>query len=285
VAIQPGPSGQQRVSGGGDTAELRLRPARRRVRSLLAALLAVVGICGLLVAGAGIRGQLKPRTFTPAQQKRIETWEVARRWRITSKGQLFPATVGYKLTSSSSTSGGSKGGIRLTARRLEIAPQATCVKAAGGSRSLMAMLNTDGCLALLRSTYADASSSLVLTAGIAVLKNRAGAAAAARYLTGRPASGQGGPARQLVLSPFRVSGTPAALFGYPQRQLSWVVAAGPYLVMATVGYADGRPRVAVHTDSYLLQEMNSLARGVAVTVAAPLGAPPPVPRCPGAPSC
>ncbi|HUZ51810.1 MAG TPA: hypothetical protein VMU94_04705 [Streptosporangiaceae bacterium] len=282
MAIQPGPSEQQRASGGGDTAQLSLRPARRRGRSLLAALLAVVGLCGFLLAGAGIRGQLKPRTFTPAQQKRIEAWEVAKRWRTTSKAQLFPSVIGYELTSSSS---GSKAGLKLKARRLEIAPQASCVKAAGGSRSLMAMLNGDGCLALLRSTYADASSSLVLTAGIAVLKNQASAAAAARYLTGGPAFGQGGPARQLVLSPFRVSGTPAALFGYPQRQLSWIVAAGPYLVMATVGYADGRPRVPVRTDSYVLQEMNSLARGVAIAVAAPLGAPPPVPRCPGAPSC
>ena len=234
-----------------------------------------------MVAVAGIRGQLKPRTFTPAQQKRIETWEVAKRWRTTSKAQLFPAVIGYELTSSPS---GSKGGLKLKARRLAIAPQASCVKAAGGSRALMAMLNGDGCQALLRSTYTDASSSMVLTAGIAVLENQASAVAAARYLTGGPALGQGGPAR-LVLSPYRVSGTPAALFGFKQRQLSWVVAAGPYLVISTVGYADGRPRVPVRTDSYVLQEMNSLARGVAIAVAAPLGAPPPVPRCPGAPSC
>ena len=242
----------------------------------------MVGLCGLLVAGAGIRGQLKPRTFTLSQQKRIEAWEVAKRWRATSKAQLFPAMIGYKLTSSP---GGSKGSLKLKARRLAIAPQASCVKAAGGSRSLMAMLTSDGCQALLRSTYADASSSLVLTVGIAVLKNQASAVAAARYVTGGPALGQGGQARELVLSPFRVSGTPAALFGYPQRQLSWVVAAGPYLVMATVGYADGRPRVLVRTDSYLLQEMNTLARAVTVAVAVPLGALPPVPRCPGVPSC
>ena len=235
-----------------------------------------------MIAGAGIRGQLKPRTFTPAQQKRIEAWEVAKRWRTTPKAQMFPAEIGYELTTSPS---GSKGGLKLKAQRLEIAPQASCVKAAGGSRSLMAMLNGDGCEALLRSTYADASSSLVLTAGIAVLKSDTSAVAAARYLTGGPAVGQGGPARQLVLGPFRVGGTPAALFGYPQRQLSWVVAAGPYLIMATVGYADGRPHVPVRSDSYVLQEMNSLARGVAVPLAAPLGAQPPVPRCPGAPSC
>ena len=239
-------------------------------------------MCGLIGAGAEIRGQLKPRTFTPAQQKRIEAWDVAKRWRTMSKEQLFPAVIGYRLSSSA---GGSKGSLKLKAQRLAIAPQASCATAAGGSRSLMAMLTADGCQALLRSTYTDASSSFVLTAGIAVLKNPASAMAEARYLTGGPAIGPGGLSRQLVLSPYRVSGTPAALFDYPQRQLSWVVAAGPYLVMATVGYADGRPHVPVRGDSYVLQEMNSLARGVAVTVAAPLGAQPPVPRCPGAPSC
>ncbi len=235
-----------------------------------------------MLAVAGVRGQLKPRTFTPAQQKRIEAWEVAKRWRTTAKDQLFPAVIRYQLTSSPS---GSTGGLKLKARRLEVAPQASCAKAAGGSVSLMTMLGGDGCQALLRSTYTDASSSLVLTAGIAVLKDQASAKAAARYLTGGPALGQGGPSRQPVLNPFRVRGTPAALFGFPQRQLSWVVAAGPYLVMATVGYADGRPHVSVRTDNYVQQEMNSLARGVAVAVAAPLGAQPPVPRCPGAPSC
>lgn len=244
-------------------------------------MLAVLGLCGLLVAVAGIRGQLKPRTFTVAQQKRIEAWEVAKRWRTMPKTQIFPAVIGYKLTTGQP---GSKGGLKLNARRLAIAGEATCARAAGGSHKLMSRLSRDGCQALLRSTYTDASSSLVLTVGVAVLRNQASATAAARFLAGGAAAGQGGFAR-LVLRPFRVAGTPAAVFGFPQRQLSWVVAAGPYLVMATVGYADGRPRVPVRSDSYAYQEMTSLARGVAVDVAAPLGASPPIPRCPGAPAC
>jgi hypothetical protein len=261
-----------------------LRPARRR-RPLVAILLVLVGLCGLLVAGAGIRGQLKPRTFTAAQQARIRAWEVARRWHTTPKETIFPAVVRYKLTSGQSSQARSKGSLRLRATRLEIGPQSTCAQDAGGSHTLMAMLDNDGCAALLRSTYTDASSSFVLTAGIAVLKNRASALATARYLTGGPAVDQGGLARQLVLRPLRVGGTPAALFEYPKRQLSWVVVAGPYLVMTTVGYADGRPRVTVKSDEYVSQEMMSLARGVAVGIAKPLGATPPVPTCPGAPAC
>jgi hypothetical protein len=282
VAIQPGPPTLQRASGGRDTAELRLRPARRGRRRLVAIVLAVIGLCGLAVAAAGIRGQLRPRTFTPAQQKRIQAWEVAKRWRTTPKSQIFPLVIRYTLPSAAGSKGG---GLKLSARRLEIARQATCVQAAGGSLRFMSVLGGEGCAALLRSTYTDSSSSLVLTTGIAVLKDQASAMAAAVFLTGGAAAGQGGVARQLVLSPLRVSGTPAARYGYKQRQLSLVVAAGPYLVMATVGYADGRPRTSVSGDAYAYQEMTSLARGVAVRIAAPLGATPPVPRCPGAPSC
>ncbi len=288
MANQPGPPYQQRGSGGidvvgrsTDTAELRLRSARRSRRPLLAVLVALLGLCGLAVAGLGIRGQLKPRTFTPAQQKRIEAWEIAKRWRTTPKGELFPAKVAYKLGSRPAT----KGALTLTAERLEIADQSTCQAAAGGSQKFMTLLGGEGCAALLRSTYTDSTSSLVVTAGIAVLKDKAGAVNAAKYLTGGAAAGEGGLARQLVLRPFPVYGTPAASYGYPERQLSWVVAAGPYLVMTTVGYADGRPRVQVSSDSYAFQEMTSLARGVAVRIAAPLAAAPPVPRCPGVPSC
>ena len=285
MAIQPGPPRRRRGQARGGAAELRPRPARGRSRPLLAILLALLGLAGLVVAGAGIRGELKPRTFTPAQQRRIKAWEVARRWRVTPKSELFPAVIRYRLATAEATQTGGAKGLSLHARRLGIARQASCRKAAGGSKKLMARLERDGCQAVLRSTYADATGSLVVTAGIAVLKNESRALAATRYLTGGSAVGRGGPSRQLVLRPFRVGGTPAALFGYPQRQLSWVVAAGPYLVMATVGYADGRPRVTIRHDAYVVQEMMSLARGVAVRVAAPLAVAPPAPVCPGVPAC
>jgi len=285
VAIQPGPPSQWGYQARGDTAELKLRPGGRRRRPLVAILLALLGLGGLVVAGAGIRGQLRPRTFTPPQQRQIKSWEVASRWRITPKAVLFPAVIRYRLTAAQDGQGSSKSGLGLKATRVGIARQASCAKAAGGSKKLRARLAGDGCQAVLRSTYTDASSSLVVTAGIVVLKSESRAVAAARYLTGGPAVGQGGLSRRLVLRPFRVSGTPAVLFGLAQRQLSWVVAAGPYLVMATVGYADGRPRVQIRDDGYVWQEMMNLARRVAVRVAAPLAAVPPEPACPGVPAC
>lgn len=279
VAIQPEPPTQRLT----DTAELRLRPARRG-RTLVAILLALIGLCGLAVAAVMVRGQLKPRTFTAAQQKQIRAWEVARRWRTMPKTEIFPSVVKYTLADPSKPAGATGSTLGLSARRLGIARQATCVRAAGGSRTFMPMLSREGCQALLRSTYADATGSLVVTVGIAVLKDDASAMASAKFLTGGPVGGQGGLA-QLVLRPFRVGGTPAALYSYPQRQLSWVVASGPYLVMATVGYADGRHRVNVSEDSYALEEMTSLARGVTKRIARPLGATPPAARCPGTPSC
>jgi hypothetical protein len=243
---------------------------------------AVLAVCGLAVAVIGIRAQFKPRTFTPAQQRRIEAWEVAKRWRTTAKADLFPPVVSYRLASGA-PSGSSSKRLLLNSSRLAIAPQSTC-SAGAGSKALKTRLDHDGCAALLRSTYVDSTGSLVLTAGIAVLKSDAEATSTARFLTHGVAKDQGGLAR-LVLAPFAVNGSPAARFKYRQRQFSWVVAAGPYLVMTTVAYADGRPRVSVRSDPYLVLEMTSFARAVANRIAAPLGASPPVPRCPGVPSC
>ena len=170
----------------------------------------------------------------------------------------------------------------LTARRLTIAKQATCPGAAG--TGLVDVVDARGCRAILRATYTDTSMSFVLTVGVAVLRNVALARGAAAVLTA--GSGRAGAkATALLLRPVAVPGTPAAAFGSRQRQLSWVDATGPYLIVATVGFADARPRVRVSTDSLADMEMISLADGVDLAVARPLGIPPPVPHCPGGPGC
>jgi len=256
---------------------------RRKRRPALAALFALLGLGGLAFAGIGIVGQLKPRVFTPAQRQRIEAWEIAKRWRTTPKTRMFPMVIRYQLPGQSL---GSTASLDLTARRLAIARQATCASVAG-ARSELPLLSRDGCQALLRATYTDGSGSFVVTVGVAVLRDQSGAIAAARSLTDQPDSGHGAVARLVLVRPLPVAATPAAGFGVRQRQLSWVVSAGSYLVVATIGYADGRPHVQVSTDGYVRLEMTSLAQGIADVVAAPLGAPPPVPRCPeaGVPPC
>jgi hypothetical protein len=259
-----------------------MRGGRKR-RTGLAVLFALLGLAGLAAAGFGAVVQLRPRVFTPEQRAKIEAWEVAKRWRTTKKTQIFPALIRYQLSGESL---GAAGSLSLTARRLAIARQATCASVAG-AKSVLPLFQRVGCKALLRATYTDQTSSFVVTVGVAVLGSEASAIMASRTLTRQPGTGQGAVARMVVLRPLPVPGSPAADFGIRQRQLSWVAGSGSYLVVATVGYADGRPRVQVNTDSYMFLEMTSLARGVADVVAAPLGAPPPVPRCPqaGTPPC
>jgi len=256
----------------------------RKHRPALAAFCALLGLTGLVAAGIGLSGQLMPRTFTAAQRARIGAWEVAERWRMTPKTQMFPMVVYYRLAGEQA---GTPGSLRLSARRLAIARQATCRNASGGAPALAPMLTGAGCQVILRASYTDASNSLVLTVGIAVLRSEASAINLARDLTQGAADGQGGVSDRFLPRPFSVSGTAAARFGLRQRQLSWVVGAGSYLVMATVGFADARPRVPVTTDPYTYLEMTSLARSVADAVAVPLAAPPAIPRCPqiGTPPC
>jgi hypothetical protein len=256
--------------------------ARRRRPPALAVVVALIGLIGLAATGIGISRQVMPRTFTPAQRRQIEAWEIARRWRVLPKTAIFPLRIHYQLPGGQL---GSDGALTLIARRLEIARQTSCARGAGPGRALLLMLDRHGCEALLRATYTDASSSLVLTVGIAVLANDSDATTAATYLTRESAGGQGAVTARPLLSPVSVSGSPAAVFDTGQRQLSWAVSAGPYLVVTTVGYADGRRRVPVRADNYTYLEMTSLAHGVASAVARPLGSPPPIPRCPGGPAC
>jgi hypothetical protein len=83
-----------------------------------------------------------------------------------------------------------------------------------------------------------------------------------------------------------VPGTPAAGFSNSQRQLTSFADAGPYVILSTVGFADGRPHdVRLSEDSYLQEEMLSLTSGLANTAEQVLGKPPPQPVCPGAPGC
>lgn len=245
-------------------------------------MVALLGISGLVLSGIGISNQLMPRGFTAAQRQRIEAWDVAGRWRTTPKTKLFPARVRYEIIGWPI---GATGSLHLLARRLNIARQATCATAAVGGRKIVALLDHDGCQAVLRATYTDATSTMVLTVGVAVLGSENSALSAAHFLTGGVAKGQGDISRHLVLEPVPVPDTPAAAFHTRQRQLSWVVGAGDYLVLATAGFADGRPKVPIASDSYTYQEMTSLARGVAVDIATPLGAQPQVPTCPGGPGC
>jgi hypothetical protein len=235
----------------------------------------ILGLCGLAVSVFGVASQILPRRFSLTQQRQIESWEVAGRWRALPEGQIFPADLRYTLPGAAFSE---SRGLRLTARRLGVARPARCAKGAGPDAGRI--LDRYGCTELLRATYLDSTGSMVVTVGVAVLRNAAAAAAADARLTGDRHDGQPDSVR-----PAPVSGTLAAHFSSSQRQLAWDTHAGPYVILATAGYADGRPRVRVAADSYLRSEMTSLDGGLGGAVQGVLGREPPLPSCPGAPGC
>jgi hypothetical protein len=239
----------------------------------LALTVLLAATAGLAASAAGVSAQLLPRKFTSAQQRQIMSWETARRWRVLPAGKLFPATVSYQLPAAALDAGTQ---LPLTAYRVGISRQTTCAKASDPAAARV--LSAGHCAAMLRATYADGTDSILVTVGVAVMP----AAAAARSAAGKLSAG---PELHPGVRAVAFRGTLAASFDDRQRQLSWATSAGPYVIMATAGYADGMPEVAVASDPYADQEMTSLANGVAGAIGAPLGAQPPPPRCPGAPGC
>jgi hypothetical protein len=238
-----------------------------------AALLAV-SLAGLILSAVGIAHQLLPRQFTAAQQRQISAWETERRWRALAAGSIFPDSVVYELPA---TTVNASTGLVLDARRLGISTQTNC--AIGVSDQAAHILSQHGCSAVLRATYVDSSGSLVATVAVAVLPGSAAARMVVTALTGTSGSSP------MLVRTLRVASTPAARFGDAQRQLSSAVGAGPYVILSTAGFTDGRRRVGISADPYLVAEMTSLEEGLAHSTGAALGSQPPAPTCPGAPGC
>jgi hypothetical protein len=216
--------------------------------------------------------QVLPRSFSSGQQRQISAWEISARWRAWPASRVFPEKVGYVLPASALAG---PLPLELIASRAGIARQARC--RAATDPALAKVLTARHCLTVLRATYEDATQTMAVTIGVAVFPSVAAQQAAGAALP----HGQMPPAVRAVPFPR----TPAARFGNTQRQLAWSAGKGPYLVLAAVGYADGRPRVTEAADAYATSEMLALARGVARSTLTGLGSPPPPPRCPGAPGC
>jgi hypothetical protein len=240
------------------------------------AIVLVLALCGLGIATRGALTQVMPRRFTAAQQRAIQSWETSRRWRTLPETAIFPDSVPYQLPAQALDGDGD--GVALTARRLGIGPPAGCAQ--GTNPAAARILATYGCATVLRATYVDSTGSMLVTVGVAVLPSSAAATAAGdRLADGEPQVAIGS------VSPAPVPGTLAAGFSGSQRQLSWATHAGSYVIMATAGYADGRPQEHVAADSYLFAEMSDLELGLGDTVSGVLGKVPATPSCPGAPGC
>ncbi len=233
----------------------------------------IAGTAGLILSAVGIVVQIMPRTFTAAQRQQIVAWEIAKRWRSWPAGQIFPQTIAYSLSGRAFGGGRS---LSLTARRVGIAQQATCRDAA--ERAAAGVLDRHGCVTVLRATYEDATQTLAVTVGVAVLPANAAARKTAAAL------GAGGSASSGIRS-VSFPRTATSRFAARSQKLWWDRAAGPYLVLAAVGYADGRPWLARGNDTYTQAELLGLAYGTGQRVAVALGTLPPVPHCPGNPAC
>jgi hypothetical protein len=245
------------------------RPAWRWVATLL---VLAVGLGGLAAAAVGVAHQLMPRQFTAAQERQIMTWEMARRWRAYPAGQIFPLTLTYQQPSPVIAPASNE---TLRARRLGIGRQGSCGPAV--SSDAARVLAAHDCTVLLRATYLDSSGSILVTVAVAVLPDTSAATAVASALAA--------PHSAIALGTLAVRGTAAARFRNRQRQLAYATSEGPYVVLATAGFTDGRPHEPLLTDSYYDREMTNLVTGLSDAIAGRLGQRPPVPSCPGAPGC
>jgi hypothetical protein len=243
----------------------------------------VLGLAGFAISATGLATQLLPRQFSAAQRQQIVNWEIASRWQQLTAGQIFPAAIPYQLSAAVLQDATP---LKLDALRIGVAPQSGCGTGVTTSAAAV-VLRRDGCQAILRATYVDATRSYVMTVGVAVLPSDAAAAEAGRSLSQpRLTAARSAEAGTLAagILVVRYHGTAAAVYDY-SRQISASFADGPYLIMYAAGYADSRPRVPVASDRYSDAEMTSLAVGVAQSVADTLAAQPPSPHCPGAPGC
>lgn len=246
----------------------------------------ILGVAGLGVSLAGAAMQVLPRQFTAHQQRQILNWEIGGRWREMPAGKIFPGYVEYPAPAE-------LGALTLTAIRIGIARQASC--RAATDTAVGAVLDRNGCQAVLRATYTDRTDSYVVTVGVAAFSGSAAASAAQRQIASLPRTGAGAGAgagsrgKTVEVAPgvqtVRFAGTPAAAFRDTRRQISDSRAAGTYIVLYTIGYADDRPLERVDTDLYTFSEMTSFGGGVAQAVLSGLAKPPPPPHCPGTPGC
>src|SRR5690606_18631697 len=102
------------------------------------------------------------------------------------------------------------------------------------------------CRTMLRATYVDQTATFAVTVGIAVLRDEE---AVARAATELPVDDRVG------VRPAAFPRTVTDTFGPAQRQRTGWVAAGPYIVFSTAGYADGRTRESIPPEELVNSEM------------------------------
>jgi hypothetical protein len=225
-------------------------PQQRRGGFVAASLVAVVCLIAIVVAAIGLAREMN-RPPTAAERSRAAAAEVAGRWRTWPVGKIFPATVPYTL----------EVGGQESARRVGIGQDPACEGAVDAP--LRATFRAAGCRAMLRATYLDQLQGLAITVGVAAFPDARSAARAAARL---PADDTAVPGLRALAFP----GSVTARFGDAARQVGAVRHQGPYVVLATIGYADGRPAALTkQTQAYLSEVVPQPAERILSSLAAP----------------
>jgi len=224
--------------------EPAVRPAvlRRRPRRVLFVALLTIGVL-LIAGGAAAVVRELTRAATSAEATAALQQEIATRWQRIPAGKIFPATTRYSDAD----------GNAMLARLVGIAPPASC--RAGVEPADYKLVRGLGCVTMLRATYVDASGTLAITVGIAVLRSPAAARQASNVAVSL-AAGDG-------LHALAFSGTITDQFGDAARGVQGGLASGPYAFLYTAGFTDGQPTTAAVQEQSELQSFgNSMATGL-----------------------
>ncbi|MEU1880661.1 hypothetical protein ABZ470_25410 [Streptosporangium sp. NPDC020072] len=226
---------------------------------ILMGVILAIAVSDVLAGAVGVLRETRARPLTPAEQARYIQEDIAARWHTWSADLIFPTELQYVAL----------GRAQQYARRIGLAPETSC--GAGLDAPVGSVLSEHGCLTLLRATYVDQTSTFVVTVGVAVLGSEERRIAATGQL---PVDDRVG------VRPVAFPGTAGELFGAAQRQHNSWIAAGPYVVLSTAGYADGRTREAVPPEEILHSELWPTAQSIAGRIARALGdEPSAVPQC------
>lgn len=202
-------------------------PQRNTRRAAAIAALLAVGLGGLGGGGYGLFHEFT-RGPTRAELTRASDAEQAQRWQALPVGKIFPAVIPYTTDTIFNTTRAGTTGTTEQAHLVGVLPASGCPSALDPVAARA--LGAHGCRSMLRATYADPSGTVLVTIGVAVMPS----AAAAGSASGALPPGHG-------VLPAGLAGTIASSFG-GNKHLTYDSAsgAGPYLVIAALGYADGR---------------------------------------------
>ncbi len=227
------------------------KPAPRRRRSLVAVwALIVIGLLAVAGGAGGLALELN-RSATPAEVQAATRAEVTTRWERLPAGKIFPGQLTYLDSAGVS--------VRLT--RSGIARPARCAQAVDAAVARVLVAN--GCRAVLRASYVDPTGTLVATLGIAVFPSSAAARAAQASSSGSSAG----------LDAFTVPGTAASGFGNAQRETfgGAYPQQGPYVILVTAGFTDGRSRTSGPADPALEDLVDAVPGDLAKVMTEPGG--------------